>query len=402
MTTKTLNILLVISKMGKGGAQRIVLDLANGLVARGENVDLLVFFRTPQDAILLDMLDPRVKLLNIFNILLDSDHQSRTQKFISVILLPVFTLWWVISGNLKKYHIVHSHLLLASLFSWFASVFQKVRRWPQPKYVETFHGDLVALAKWEQIFYFFLWKKRDILVTEIRRKDYWIVQSRLPNVQVRYIPFGIIPLTPADAQETAAFRKQYSIGEDVPVILSIARLNNREKKISDLVSVIDRFRKMYPGEFVYMIIGDGPDRTRVKNQVKSLGLEGIVRFTGYLDNISVPCTVAKVFLVTGIEDLVGIAGLQAASMGLPIVSYQLDPSWRNENPIFFNSNSLPTLATEIKRLLLDEQYYQEASANSISAVHSIFSADQMLTSYLSLYEELAEGRCVRRPVEIST
>ena len=402
MTTNALNVLLVISKMGKGGAQRIVLDLANGLVARGENVDLLVFYRTPQDAILLDTLDPRVKLLNIFNIFLDSDHQSRTQKFISVILLPVFTLWWVISGNLKKYHIVHSHLLLASLFSWFASVFQNFRRWPQPKYVETFHGDLVALAKWEQIFYFFLWKKRDVLVTEIRRKDYWIVQSRLPHVQVRYIPFGIIPLTPADPQETAAFRKMYAIGEDVPVILSIARLNNREKKISDLVSVIDLFRQMYRGEFVYVIIGDGPDRTRVKNQVKSLGLEKIVRFTGYSDNIHVACTVARVFLVTGIEDLVGIAGLQAASVGLPIVSYQLDLAWRNENPIFFNSNSLSTLAAEIRKLLLDENYCKQSSANSISAVQKIFSADQMITAYLRLYEELAQDDFVRQPAQISS
>ena len=393
MTSKALNILLVISKMGKGGAQRIVLDLANGLVTRGANVDLLVFYRTPQDLTLLEMLDPRVRLVNIFDIFLDSDHQNRTQKFFSVILLPVFALWWVISGNLKKYHVVHSHLLLASLFSWFASVFQKFSRWPQPKYIETFHGDLVAVAKWEQFFYFFLWKQKDALVTEIRRKDYWIIQSQLPGLQVRYIPFGVIPLTPSNAKEIAAFRKKYSIDEGVPVILSIARLNNKEKKISDLVSIMDLFRRMHEGEFVYMIIGDGPDGNRIKRQVKSLGLEDVVRFTGYLDNTSVPCTIAKVFLVAGIEDLVGIAGLQAASMGVPIVSYQLDPTWKNNNPIFFNSTSLHSLAVEIKKLLQDHDHYKESSAKSMDAVQTMFSADQMISSYLSLYQELVgEGR----------
>ena len=401
MTTKTLNILFVISKMGKGGAQRIVLDLANGLVAHGANVDVLVFYRTPQDAMLLDMLDPRVKLLNIFNIFLDSDHQSRTQKFISAILLPVFVLWWVISGNLKKYQIVHSHLLLASLFSWFASIFQNIRRWPQPKYVETFHGDLVALAKWEQAFYFLLWKTRDILVTEIRRKDFWIIQSRLPRLQVRYIPFGINPLTSADPKEVSEFRKTYAIPSDIPVILSVARLNNREKKISDLVRIIELFRQMYQGEFVYLIIGDGPDRRRIEKKVKSLGLDDVVRFTGYSDNINIPCTFARVFLVTGIEDLVGIAGLQAASLGLPIVSYQLDPAWENENPIFFNSNSLSSLAVEIKKLLSDQKYYQESSARSILAVQSIFSADKMISSYVGLYRELTGHGCFAPAMETS-
>lgn len=401
MTSKALNILLVISKMGKGGAQRIVLDLANGLVARGASVDLLVFFRTPQDLTLLALLDPRVRLVNIFDIFLTSDHQNSIQKIISVILLPIFALWWVVSGNLKKYHIVHSHLLLASLFSWFASVFQKFRRWPQPKYIETFHGDLVAVAKWEQRLYFFLWKQKDALVTEIRRKDYWIIQSQLPGVQVRYIPFGVIPLTRSDAKEIAAFRKMYSIGERVPVILSIARLNNKEKKISTLVDIIHLFRQIYEGEFVYMIIGDGPDGNRIKRKVKSLGLEEIVRFTGYSDNINVPCTCAKVFLVAGIEDLVGIAGLQAASIGVPIVSYQLDPTWENKNPIFFNSHSLDSLALEIKKLLLDKNHYQESSVNSVVAVQSMFSADQMISSYLSLYRELVGNACFVQSIQTS-
>src|SRR5215213_9043793 len=102
MTVMALHILLVISKMGKGGAQRIVLDLANGLVAQGASVDLLIFFRTPQDATLLAELDSRVHLLNAFEISLLSDHQKQFIKVLMVMALPLLVLWWCVQGRLKK------------------------------------------------------------------------------------------------------------------------------------------------------------------------------------------------------------------------------------------------------------------------------------------------------------
>lgn len=391
MQNKPLNILLVISKMGKGGAQRIVLDLANGFAVHEANVELLVFYRTPQDQTLIDELDPRVRLLNVFNISLASDHKNQFQKFLPVILAPLLACWWVITGRLRKYDIVHSSLLLASVFSWFAFSLQKVLGLHGPKFVETFHADLIALAKWEQSVYFFLWKQKDALVTELRRKDFEIIRNKLPGVQVFYIPFGIIPLVSAGAEDRSRFMEKYSIRKDVPIILSITRLNNKEKKILTLVDVIHRFRQIYPGEFVYLIVGDGPDRSITKARSDALGLSDVICFTGYFDNINIPSSLARIFLITGVEDLVGIAGLQAASLGVPIVSYQVDPEWKNHDPIFYNSTLVDVLAEEIKELLEKEEHYRQASMAASQAVKLVFSVDQMVTSYLSLYIDLRGG-----------
>jgi L-malate glycosyltransferase len=387
MTNNALNILLVISKMGKGGAQRIVLDLANGLVAQGASVDLLIFFRTPQDATLLAELDSRVHLLNAFEISLLSDHQKQFIKVLMVMALPLLVLWWCVQGRLKKYQIVHSHLLLASFFSWLSYTFQKLFHWLGPKYVETFHADLIALSKWEQAFYWFFWKKRDAVVTELRRKDFQIVKKRLSYVLVKYIPFGIFPLNRPTDDQMLRYKEQYGIGS-APVILSITRLNNQEKRVRELLDVIASFRQIYTGEFIYLIVGDGPDRVSIQETVKALGLGDIVSFTGYSDEISIPCALASVFLITGIEDLLGIAGLQAASLGVPIVSYQIDPTWQNEDPIFFNSNSISELAVELNRLLKDSRHYAESSKHSYNVVRSTFSVDQMILSYLTLYKGL--------------
>jgi len=388
MADNTLQILIVISKMGKGGAQRIVLDLANGLVAQGSKVDVLIFFRTPQDATVLTELDPRVNLLNIFNVSLDSDHQNQFGKVLLVIMLPLLAFWWGIQGRLKKYHIVHSNLLLASFFSWFAYTFQKLFKWSGPKYVETFHADLIALSRWEQTFYWFFWKKRDALVTELRRKDLQIVQNKLPHLWVSYIPFGIFPLTRPQPEAIKQYKKRYLLSE-APVILSITRLNNREKRVATLVDAIADFRQIHQGEFVYLIVGDGPDRVSIQERVRRLGLADVVRFTGYSDDISIPCALAEAFLITGMEDLLGVAGLQAASLGVPIVSYQIDPMWENHDPIFFNSNSIHELAVELDRLLTDKNHHEKSSSHSSAIVRSKFSVSEMVYSYLNLYKDMA-------------
>jgi glycosyltransferase involved in cell wall biosynthesis len=208
----------------------------------------------------------------------------------------------------------------------------------------------------------------------------------MPGKSIAYIPFGVVPLILTDQQEIDEYKKTF---EDIPVILSVMRLQQQQKKVLDLLMMIDRFRKIYNNPFIYLLVGDGPDRHRAEELVHSLGLDSYVRFTGYMDDIKLPCSIARVFLIAGIEDLVGIAGLQAASVGVPIVSLQMDPEWSDSNPIFFNSTSQDILAGELNKLVVDDRYHNERSRHSLSTTQSIFSVNQMVTSYSQTYSSLA-------------
>lgn len=385
MEVRDLSILFIISKMGKGGAQHIVLDLANAMAAGGAQVDLLIFYRTAQDQSILAELDSRVGLLNIFPIALASDHENSPKKIFAFLLLPFLAFWWTVSGRLAKYHIVHSNLMLASFFAWICSVFQFLSRKPAPKYVETFHSDLVSLLPWERKLFYLFWKMSDSLVVELRRRDFEILQKEMPGHHISYIPFGIFPLEMPDRNEIVAHQKIY---RDTPIILSIMRLQQHQKRVLDLLMVIDQFRKIYSGSFIYLLVGDGPDRQRAQEFVRSAGLDEYVKFTGYMDDIRLICATARVFLIAGIEDLVGIAGLQAASLGVPIVSLQMDPEWKNTESIFFNSASHQVLAEELERLVRDDAYYKNASGYAASTVQSTFSVDQMVASYARVYTSI--------------
>lgn len=389
MEVRDLRLLFIISKMGKGGAQRIVLDLANAMAAGGANVDLLIFYRTKQDQSILAELDSRAGLINILPFTLTSDHESTFKKILTLFLLPFFAVWWTISGRMSQYDIVHSNLLLASFFSWICLVFQPISRKPAPKYIETFHSDLVSLLPWERNLFFIFWRKLNGLVVELRRKDLKILQNKMPENFIKYIPFGVLSLELPNKDEMDRFKDLYG---DIPIVLSIMRLQQQQKKVLDLIMIIDQLRKIHDKPFTYLLVGDGPDRDRAEDLVRSLDLGNYVRFTGYMDNINLPCSIARVFLIAGIEDLVGIAGLQAASIGVPIVSLQMDPEWRDSDSFFFNSASHDILAAELKKILMDDHYYEEKSRYSASVTQSTFSVNQMINSYSSIYVSLVLGK----------
>jgi len=382
MEVRDLSILFIISKMGKGGAQHIVLDLANAMAAGGAKVDLLIFYRTAQDQSILAELDSRVGLLNIFPIALASDHENSPKKIVAFLLLPFLAFWWTVSGRMAKYHIVHSNLMLASFFAWICSIFQFLSRKPAPKYIETFHSDLVSLLPWERKLFPLFWMMSDGLIVELRRRDFEILRNEMPGHHISYIPFGILPLDLPDQKELTEYKKLYG---NTPILLSIMRLQQHQKKVLDLLMVIDQFRKIHGGQFLYLLVGDGPDRQRAQEFVRSAGLDEYVKFTGYVDDIRLLCATARAFLIAGIEDLVGIAGLQAASLGVPIVSLQLDPEWENTESIFFNSASHKILAGELERLVTDDAYYKDASDYAAAIVRSAFSVDQMVASYARFY-----------------
>jgi glycosyltransferase involved in cell wall biosynthesis len=162
------------------------------------------------------------------------------------------------------------------------------------------------------------------------------------------------------------------------------------------VQVIDELRKRYASRFVYLVIGDGPDQAPMQELIEALRLQEFFKFVGYSDDISLACAASTVFLIAGVEDLVGIAGLQAASVGVPVLSFQIDPHWKSGEDLFFNSRLPKVLAEELARLMSDPEHHRRESARLRELVQARFTRDQMTSSYARVFREyLAEPRVKR-------
>jgi len=386
-------ILFIISKMGKGGAQQIVVDLIRGLAQRGFQVDLMILYRSPQDRYFLQQIVDISSLISLQEkpIVLENDFSSYWLRIWTLFKTPLLVIKFVLKRRHEQYHIIHSHLLVASIVSWLVKLFAKLFNKNAPFFVETFHADFTVTPKLQKVLFFFLWQHLDLLITELSRRDYREISLALSKVKVEYIPFGVSPLSRTGVTQENDFRNRYGLLSNRPVIVTISRVNIREKKIDKLLRIVAKLKE-FNVDFYYLICGDGPDIDASKKLANDLGISDSVKFLGYVDEIKEPLSVANIFLIAGVEDLVGIAALQAASLGVPVVSLQTDDRWSGDNKFFWNSLNIDEIAHKIKSLLHDDEYYTECSNSCRKVFQNHFSVDSMVSSYARLYNSMHENR----------
>ena len=134
------------------------------------------------------------------------------------------------------------------------------------------------------------------------------------------IPTGIEPASfvPGDRE---AFRKNYNIPQDLPVLLFLGRIAH-EKNIGFLLKVVDRVRKNIP-EVLFLVAGEGPALESLEHEANNLGLAENVSFVGYLDRhteLNHCYRAADIFIFSSRTETQGLVLLEAMAQGVPVVS----------------------------------------------------------------------------------
>lgn len=134
------------------------------------------------------------------------------------------------------------------------------------------------------------------------------------------IPTGIEPDSFV-LGDRAAFRKNYNIHQDRPVLLFVGRVAH-EKNIGFLLKVVDQVRKEIPS-VLFVISGEGPARASLLQDVKELDLSDNVMFIGYLDRhteLNSCYRSADIFIFSSRTETQGLVLLEAMAQGVPVVS----------------------------------------------------------------------------------
>ena len=134
------------------------------------------------------------------------------------------------------------------------------------------------------------------------------------------IPTGIEPDSFVLGDRTA-FRNNYRIPQDRPVLLFVGRVAH-EKNISFLLKVVEQVRTEIP-DILFVIAGEGPAQNSLKQNVKHLGISENVMFIGYLDRhteLNNCYRSADIFIFASRTETQGLVLLEAMAQGLPVVS----------------------------------------------------------------------------------
>ncbi len=102
-------------------------------------------------------------------------------------------------------------------------------------------------------------------------------------------------------------------------LVTVADLVPRKRQ-KDVISALALLRRKRP-DITYVIVGDGPERERLRTQAQALGVDGLVTFTGALPHGEALARAreADLFVLPSIDEAFGVAYVEAMAAGVPAI-----------------------------------------------------------------------------------
>lgn len=167
----------------------------------------------------------------------------------------------------------------------------------------------------------------DVVTFISRYARHRIAAALGPMACLEYLPPGVDgPAFRPDAVRRAEIRARWELAE-APVLVCISRLVRRKGQ-DQLIKALPAIRARLPGA-ILLLVGDGPDRNRLRRLADRLRVADHVRFTGPVrgpelaahyaaaDVFAMPCRTRGGGL--DVEGL-GIVFLEAGAAGLPVLA----------------------------------------------------------------------------------
>jgi len=291
---KKINLLHVITGLGMGGAERVVLDLASASDKKKFNIKVV-------------SLSKRIELLDDFrkqNI--DTNVLYKNSDLISMIEMIKFVNKFVKENNIE---IIHAHMTHAAIVASMVKLFN-----PGVKVVFTSHSSNVG-SRAREFFLFCLKPLRNIdivfskdILKFFYKKNYKIVPNgiKLENYNLK-----------------VKKNKKFTF-------ITIGRLET-VKNHQYLIEIANRLKNEF--DFELQIVGDGYLKNDLLALIKKYKLEDTVKLLGLRNDIPILLNQSHCFLMPSLWEGLPIVLLESAASRIPIIATPVGsiPSFLTEN-----------------------------------------------------------------------
>ena len=150
-------------------------------------------------------------------------------------------------------------------------------------------------------------------------------------------------------------------------IISVGRLD-KVKGYNDLINI---FSKLENKDWTLNIIGDGPEYNKLNKQIKDMGLENNIKLLGFknTDELNKLYKNASIYIMTSLEESFGLVLLEAASHGLPIISYSsalgAKEILKDNNGILIDERNESEMIIQLNKLMNDIKFRKEYQKKSL-------------------------------------
>jgi N-acetyl-alpha-D-glucosaminyl L-malate synthase BshA len=160
------------------------------------------------------------------------------------------------------------------------------------------------------------------------------------------------------------------------------------KRIEDVLSVFEKVRKEIPSKLLLM--GDGPERPKLEQMCRELGICEDVRFLGKQEAVEEVLSLADIFLLPSEKESFGLAALEAMACEVPVISSNAGgiPEVNIQGVTGFMSNigDVEDMAKNVLFVLRDENL-PKFKANALAQAN-VFDVTNIMPMYEKLYEKM--------------
>lgn len=358
-----MKVLLVITGLAMGGAEHVVVNLADALAARGHQVKIA--YLTGEALVL-----PKNKSIEVVAIGMQGKAGFLSAYFKLRKLVKNF-----------KPDVVHSHMVHANLISRLLRLTVKI-----PKLICTAHsnnegGKLRMLA-------YRMTDKLASISTNVSHDavDEFIAKGAVKQGRMLAIPNGIdVNIFSYDSHARDVIRNELSINNK-KMILAVGRLDIA-KDYPNLLQAIQLLAQQRD-DFKVFIVGDGPLKAELSLLVKKLKIDGFVEFLGIRRDVKALMSATDIYAMSSAWEGLPMVILEAMACERLIVATDCGGVSEaiGSNGFLVQPKNSTLLADSLgSALSLSELERSEIGAAARQRVVDRFSLDANVDSFLRLY-----------------
>ncbi len=226
-----------------------------------------------------------------------------------------------------------------------------------------------------------------------------LLDSGVPESLITIIPSGI-DFSPFEQAGPRDFlRRELGFAPDEYLVGIVAALEDH-KGHAYLIEASKIVREQAP-KVRLVVVGAGSLRLELDRQARDLGVEDIVFFLGYRDDVPRILASLDLFVLSSHHEGMGSSLLDAMASRLPVVATRAggipEVVEDRETGLLVPPRDPPALARAILELYRDRGLAARLAGRGFEVVHRKFSAEAMAARIVELYEQHAARKGIRLP-----
>lgn len=358
-----MNVCFVMNDLNRGGAERLVLDLATQIQTH-ENVSTTLVVANKRGEIEPEFAENGCQIVSL-------------DIGVSIKTIPagISELTSVLQS--LDPDIVHSHLSYSHLISRVACTRLSI------PHVATYHNVSEKRTLLKRIAERSMrgLSDRIICVSEGVRESY----GATPSMDVIYNAIDVREFNRRISQ-TDTSTVETEVSPDETVFLNVARCVE-VKRQQDLIQAV---KKMESTDIHLFIVGDGPRRPLLEETVTELGVSDRVTVTGYVDRIEPYYAIADVFVSSSSREGLPSTHIEAMAAKLPIVSTRIpgvtELVKHGENGYLCAVSNPDALTENMERMRANDK--RSLGDRGFEIAESEFSIDGIASQHVEQYRSL--------------